>query len=139
MGDFEEMSGLCIPGVLLQQIEEVRDGVERVVNLVGYRGGETPGDGELFVGEQRGAGSPLHCDIAEDHDDAREFAGFVADGGSAVVDGDFRSVLANEQGVIGDADDAIEALDLGDWIFDRLAGTLVDDGEDLVEWLVAGL
>src|ERR1035441_9245796 len=70
------------------QVEEVGDRVERIVNLVGDGGGEASGDGELLVGEQGGAGAALHGDVAEDHDDAGEFAGLVADGRSAVVDGE---------------------------------------------------
>ena len=107
---------------MLQQVEEVGDGVERVVDLVGDGGGEAAGDGELLVGEQGGAGAALHGDVAEDHDDAGEFAGLVADGRAAVVDGDLGAVLADEHGVVGDADDAVEALDFGDGVFDGLRG-----------------
>ena len=44
-------------GVVLQEVEEVGDGVEGVVDLVGDGGGEASGDGELLVGEQGGAGA----------------------------------------------------------------------------------
>ena len=125
--------GFCVLGVVLEEIEEVGDRVERIVNLVGDGGGEASGDGELLVGEQGGAGAALHGDVAEDHDDAGEFAGLVADGRSAVVDGDLRAILANKDGVVGDADDEVEALDLGDGVFNGQAGGLVDDVEDLSE------
>ena len=59
-------------GSVLQEIEEVGDGVERVVDLVRDGGGEASGDGQLLVGEQGGAGAALHGDVAEDHDDAGE-------------------------------------------------------------------
>ena len=60
-------------------------------------------------------------DVAEDHDDAGEGAVVVADGGAAVVDAELGAVFADEDGVVGEADDAVETLDLGDGIFDVFA------------------
>jgi hypothetical protein len=73
------------------------------------------------------------------HNDAGDLAEGVADGRAAVVDGELGAVLAQQDGVLGDADDALEALHLGDGIFDGQMGGLVDDVEDLVERKVAGL
>ena len=95
LGDIEEVAGLRVLGIVLQEVEEVGDGVQRIVDLVGDGSGEAAGDGELLVGEQCGASAPLHGDVAEDHDDAGELAGGIADGGSAVVDGDLGAVFAD--------------------------------------------
>ena len=78
-------------------------------------------------------------DVAEDHDDAGEFAGLVADGRAAVVDGELGAVFADQDGVVGEADDAVETLDLGDGVFDVLPGGLVDDVEDFLDRTVDGL
>ena len=139
MGHLEELFGLFLLGFMLQEVEEVGNGVEGVVDLVGDGGGEASGDGELLVGQQGGAGFDFEGDVAEDHDDAGDLAGRVADGGSAVVDGEFGAVLAHQGGVVGDGDDALQALHLDDGIFDGLAGDLVDDVEDLIEREVACL
>ena len=133
------MSGLSIRGFVLEEIEQVGDRVEGVVDLMSDGGGEASGDGELLVGEQGGAGAALHGDVAEDHDDAGEFAGLVADGCAAVVDGKLGAVLADEDGVVGDADDAVEPLDFGDGVLNRLAGGLVDDVEDFADGAIAGV
>ena len=122
----------------LHEVEEVGDGVEGVVDFVGDGGGEAAGDGEFFGGEQSVLGLAFAGDVAEDHDDAGECAGAVADGSAAVVDVDFGAVAADEDGVVGEADDALEALDFGDGGFDELAGGFVDDVEDLFEGPVEG-
>ena len=51
---------------------------------------------------------------------------------------DLGSVVAEEDGVVGDADDAVEALDLGDGGFHGLAGGLVEDVEDVSRGCPAG-
>ena len=137
--DVEEMLGFSIVGIVAEEVEQVGDGVERIVDLVGDGGGEASGDGKLLVGEQGGAGPALHGDVAEDHDDAGEFAFGAADGRAGVVDGDLGAVFADEDGVVGDADDAIGALDLGDRVIDGLAGCFVDDVEDLLDGAAARL
>ena len=129
----EELFGLFLLGLVLEEVEEVGNGVEGVVDLVGDGGGEASGDGELLVGEQGSAGFEFEGYVAEDHDDAGDLARRIADGRTAVVDGDFCAVLAQQDGVLGDADDTFEALHLDEWIFDRLTGDLVEDMEYLIE------
>ena len=139
LGHLEELFGFVFFGLMLKEVENVGDGVEGVVDLVCDGGGEASGDGQLLVGQQGGAGFHLEGDVAEDHDDAGDLAGGVADGGAAVVDGEFGAVLAQQGGVVAYGDDALQALDLDDGIFDGQAGGLVDDVEDLVEREVACL
>ena len=74
-----------------------------------------------------------HSDVTEDEHDADEAAELVADRGTAVVDEDFASILADENGVIGEGDTGVEALDLGDRVLDGLAAGLADDLEDMLK------
>src|SRR4051812_24289629 len=106
---------------------------------MGNGGGEAAGYRELLVSEEGGAGSALHGDVSEDHDDPGQFAGLVADGSSAVIDRDFGVVFANQHGVVGYANDCVEALDLGDGSLDRFASALVHDAKDLFQRPILGL
>ena len=108
------------------------------MDLVRDGGGEASGDGQLLVGQQGILRFALEGDIAEDHDDAGDSIGAVADGGAAVCDVQLGLVFADEDGVVAEADDAVEALDLGDGIFDRFPGCLIDDVEDGLERLAVG-
>ena len=63
----------------------------------------------------------------------------IADGRAGVFDEDLRAVAAHEDGVVLQADGLVGAGDAGDGVFERLAGGLVEDGEDEVEGLLAGL
>ena len=49
---------------------QVRDGIERIVNLMGNAGCEASGDGQFFACNQSGFGSLLIGYIAEDQNDA---------------------------------------------------------------------
>ena len=48
LGEFQVGAGLGRQGRLADEVEAVGDGLEWVVNLVGYGGGEATGDSELF-------------------------------------------------------------------------------------------
>ena len=109
------------------------------MDLVRDGGGEASGDGELFVGDQGVLGLALHGDVAKDQDDADDLALLIADRRAAVGDVHLGAVFADEDGMVGDADDAVEPLDLGDGGLHGFAGRLVDDVEDLFERLSAGL
>ncbi len=109
------------------------------MDLVSDGGGETTGDGEFFVGEQGILTLQGHGDVAEDEDDAHEVSVFIADGRAGVVDEEFCAIAADEDGVVGEGDDAIEALHLGDRVLERLAGGPIDDVEDLVHGEAVGV
>ena len=105
LGHVHELHGLFFGGAVAHEVEQVGDGVERIVDLVGDGGGEAAGDGQLFVGQQRVLGLALHGDVAEDHDDPGDAVGAVANGSAAVGDVQFGSVFANEDGMVAEADD----------------------------------
>ena len=108
------------------------------MDLVRNGGGETSGDGELLVSEESFLRFAGQGDIAEDQDDADDVSVRVADGGSAVVDEELSAVFSYQDGVVGEADGAIEPCDLGDGVLDRFTGGLVEDVEDAFEGEIAG-
>ena len=77
-------------------------------------------------------------EVAEDEDDAVDLAGFVTDGGAAVVDGDFGAVFSDEEGVVGESDDEAGAEDFFDGALGDVARIFVDDVEDFDDGLAAG-
>ena len=125
--------------LFLDEVEEVDDGVQGIVNFMRDGRREAPGDGEFFGGEQSILSAALVGDVTEDHDDPGERAAAIVNGCATVVDEYFRAVAANEERVIGEADDALEALDARDGGFNRLACNFVDDAEDVFERQVEGV
>ena len=118
-------------------VDEIGKAFERIVDLMGDRGGEASGGGEFFGAHEGAFGHAAFGDVAEDEDDANHLAGAVADGSAAVVDADLFAFSGDEEGVVGKADDGAEAAHLVDGIFDSLAGLFVEDGEDFVEGFAA--
>jgi hypothetical protein len=110
-----------------------------VVDLVSDGGGHASYGGELFGAHQGAFGEAALGDVAEDEDDADEFALTVANGGSAVIDADLGSIFRDEEGVIGEAYDGSEAAYFVDGTFDDGPGLFVEDTEDLVEIEVASI
>ena len=91
------------------------------------------------LGEEEAAfGVFVVGEIAEDEDDAVDISVLIADGGAAVVDGDFGAVLADEEGVVGEADGDSGAEYFFDGALDGVAGVLVDDFEDVGDGFAAG-
>ena len=89
----------------LGDVDEVADGFEGIVDLVSDGGGEASGGGELFGLAEDFLGLALGGGVAEDHDDADDFAAAIADGSGAVFDGNVGAVGVLEDGVVGEADD----------------------------------
>ena len=87
------------------EVDEIADGFERVIDLVGDGGSEAGGGGKLFGLAEDLLGLALGGGVAKDQDDADDFAAAVADGGGAVFDGDVGAVGVLEYGVVGEADD----------------------------------
>ena len=75
------MGGFFGCGGAVHEEEEVGDGVERIVDLVGDGGGEAAGDGKFLIGEQGLLGFAGDGDIAKDEDEADDGGVLVADGG----------------------------------------------------------
>ena len=138
LGHVHELHPTPPGGAVAHEVEQVGDGVERVVDLVGDGGGQASGDGELLICQQRVLGLAFHGDVAEDQDDAGDAVCAVANGRAAVGDIQLCLVFADEDRMVAEADDAVQPLYLGDWIFHGLAGRLVDDMEDRLERLSLG-
>ena len=68
-----------IGGLLAGEEEQVHDGFERVVDLVGDGGGHSAGGGDLLRLEQRLLEAFSGGDVAEDLCGADDLTGFVAD------------------------------------------------------------
>ncbi len=137
-GHGHELVELFGAGSGAHEEEEVGDGVEGIVDLVGDGGGEASGDGEFFVGEESFLGAAFEGDVAEDEDESGDAAFLVTDGCAGVGDGDLGGVAADEDGVVVEGDGAIESFGFGDGVFDDFAGGLVEDVEDLLEGKAGG-
>ena len=103
LGELEEGARFVGEGELLDEVEAVGDGFERIVDLVGDGGGEAAGDGELF-----GAAEDFFAFFLEGQigDEGGEL--LFGDGGFRVEDGDADEDVDGLPGV-GDAD-AFEGL-----------------------------
>ena len=84
-------------------------------------------------------GCPAVGDVMEDHHDADDAAGFIADGCGGVVDGPLRAVFGNEHGVVCQPDDCAHADGFADRALDELARLLVDNVEHFMQGLALGL
>ncbi len=118
-----------------EQEVQVRDRIERVMDLMGNGGGQPSGDSELFTRDQCGFRAPRVGHIAKDEHDAGHFAVLAANRSSAVIDYIFLALPGNEDSVIGQADNRLQAPHLFDRILDLLPRFFVDDMEDFVERL----
>ena len=112
-GDFafrggEEFDLAGIGGLLAGEEDEVHDGFERVVDLVGDGGGHSAGGGDLFCLKQRLLESFSGGDVAEDLCSADDLTRIVADWGDAERD-------VEPPAIFGDAN--------GFEVLDALAGT----------------
>jgi hypothetical protein len=130
--------------VLAREIEvaEVREAPDAEPGDVLEGGLEVEGLGEGAAGFREqfeiALGAAAGGDIAKDEDDPGEPALGVMDGRAAVVDGDFRAVAAEEQGVIGETDGDAETAHFVDGTFDDDAGFFMDNAEDVFERAVEG-
>ena len=78
-------------------------------------------------------------DVAEDQDRPRPRPGLVPHGGGAVVDGPFRPVPGDEDGVVRQPHDRPLPQGTEGGVLDRLAGSFVDDVEDVRQGAAHGL
>ena len=136
LGQLEEARAFFRRGLTVHEEEEVRNRIERVVNLVGDGGGEASGNSELLIGQQCFPALDGHGDVAENKRDADDLARFVANGRGGLIHQDLLQVFADEDTVFGELRNLVEPLDLGDGIFDRFARGGIEDAEDGLDWLV---
>jgi hypothetical protein len=125
------------------KVTEIREGADAEAGDGFQRGVEVLGAGKDQAGLRKEFQVALCAaalrNVAEDENDAVECAGGVMDGGAGVVNGDFRAVAAEEQGMVGEADDGAEAANLVDGGFDNVAGLFMDDAEDVAEGAADGV
>ncbi len=70
IGDVEILAGLGVDGGFAGEVEEVGDGFERVVDLVGDGAGEAAYGGELFGLHEGEFGALALGDVDAEHDDS---------------------------------------------------------------------
>src|SRR5206468_7562747 len=87
--------------------------------------------GFFFRGKQIALGLPVFGEIAKDQNNAAHGAISVANGCTAVVDRDFASVTADEQGVVSQSDDNPLLHHFLDRIFGGLSSLLAQDSKNL--------
>ena len=80
LGELGEAGGFRGEALLADEVEEVGDGFEGVVDLVGDGGGETAGGGELFGAAEGFLAALLLGDVDEDGADPAGGVGLGADG-----------------------------------------------------------
>ena len=80
LGELGEVGGFRAEVFLADEVEEVGDGFEGIVDLVGDGGGEAAGGGELFGAAEGFFAALLLGDVDEDGADPADGVGFGADG-----------------------------------------------------------
>src|SRR5581483_3897195 len=140
-----------------KEIEQIEDGLERIVNLVRYGGGHASGCGDLFGLDERifhalamgdvaqdlgSADDPAGCvaDRRDGEGDVEELAGFGAADGIEVLDTLAGSDLGDDHGLVamqmlGDEGEDGFADDLLGGVAEDALGGFVPAGDDAVEVL----
>src|SRR5438105_1145165 len=93
--------------------------------------------GRLDDGRQERLGllrPPARGDVAEDEDRPEHRATLATNGCCTVVDGPFRPVPGDEEGVVRQPHDRALSQGPEGWVLNWLARSFVDDVEDLEQW-----
>ncbi len=95
LGHIDELFRFFFRDAGTHEVQEIGDGIERVVDLVRNRGRESACHGELFVGEKSVLGAAFESDVAKDEDDAGDLSGLIGNGSPAICDKNAGAVLAD--------------------------------------------
>ena len=120
-------------GTMIDQVQQIADRIQRVVNLVGECRGQPSCRRQPFTVAHGLLSSSLFADVVENQHDTRNLALFVSNRRTAVFDGEFRSVAADQSRVICQPHDLSHPDYLGNRTLRLDPRHLVDDVEDLVQ------
>src|ERR1700677_3322961 len=106
---------------------------------MGDGGGQAAGGRQFFGTHERLLGGIAFTDIAKDEDDADHALLFIQDGSCAVIDMEFSSMFADEDGVVGKANDLPQSPDHFYRVFNVRTCPSIENGEDVCEGQAMGL
>src|ERR1700722_13661152 len=102
-------------------------------------GGQAPGGRQFFGAHERLLGGIAFTDIAKDEHDADHALLFIEDRSCAVIDMEFGSIFADEDGVVGKTNYLPQSPDNFYRVFNVRTGPSIENGEDVCEGQAVGL
>ena len=117
-----------------REIDEVDQAFQGIIDFMSDRGGEATRRCQLFRSHERDLRGISFADVAEDENDADHARVLIKDWRSAVVDMKLCFVFADQNGVIGQADNLARTPHHLHRVLDRRSCPLVINAKDLRQW-----